>query len=64
MVLSKIVSYLLQNGCLRWSPGMGPMMEWGPGMIYAGFPSPLGFGVGGQSYSNFAASTVYPVAPW
>ena len=26
--------------------------------IYAGAPSSLGFGVGGQSYSNFLASTV------
>ena len=27
----------------------------GPGAIYAGFPSSLGFGVGRQSYSNFLA---------
>ena len=33
-------------------------LEYGPGRIYAGFPSSLGFGVGGQSYSNFLASTV------
>ena len=30
-----------------------------PGVIYSGFPSSLGYGVGGQSYSNFLASTVY-----
>ena len=28
-------------------------------MIYAGYPSCLGFGMRGQSYSNFLASTVY-----
>ena len=28
-------------------------LEYGPGMMYAGFPSSLGVGVGGQSYSNF-----------
>ena len=33
-------------------------LEYGPGAIYAGFPSSLGFGVGGQSCSNFLASTV------
>ena len=33
-------------------------LEYGPGTIYAGFPSSLGFGVGGQSYSKFPASTV------
>ena len=33
-------------------------LEYGPGTIYAGFPSSEGFGVGGQSYSNFPASTV------
>ena len=32
-------------------------LEYGPVTIYAGFPSSLGFGVGGQSYSNFLAST-------
>ena len=32
--------------------------EYGPGTILAGFPAFLGFGVGGQSYSNVAASTV------
>ena len=31
-----------------------------PGTICAGFPSCLGFGVGGQSYSNFLASIVCP----
>ena len=30
--------------------------EYGPGTIFAGFPSSLGFGVGGQSYSNFLAA--------
>ena len=33
-------------------------LEHGAGAIYAGFPSSLGFGVGGQSYSHFLASTV------
>ena len=33
-------------------------MQHGPGTIYAGFPSSLGFGVGGQSYSKFLAPTV------
>ena len=33
-------------------------LEHGSGMIWAGFPSSLGFGVGGQSYSRFLASTV------
>ena len=32
-------------------------LEYGPGTIHGGFPS-LGFGAGGQSYSNFLASTV------
>ena len=32
-------------------------LEHGPGMICAAFPSSLGFGVGGQPYSNFLAST-------
>ena len=32
-------------------------LEYGPKAIYAGFPSSPGFGVRGQSYSNFLAST-------
>ena len=32
-------------------------LEYEPIMIYVGFPSSLGFGVGGWSYSNFLAST-------
>ena len=34
-------------------------LEDGPRTIYAGVPSSLGFGVGGQSYSNFLASTAW-----
>ena len=34
-------------------------LEYGPGTIYAGCPSSLGFGVGGPSYSNFLASTAW-----
>ena len=33
-------------------------LEYGPGMIDAGCPSSLGFGLRGQLYSNFLASTV------
>ena len=33
-------------------------LEYRPRTIYAGFAFCLGFGVGGQSYSNFLASTV------
>ena len=33
-------------------------LEYGPGTIYAGFRSSPGFGVRGQSYSNFLASSV------
>ena len=33
-------------------------LEYGPGTICAGFPSSLGFGVWGQSYSNFLTFTV------
>ena len=40
------LSRLLKHGCLM-----------GPGR-YGGLPSFLSFGVGGQSYSNFLASTV------
>ena len=33
-------------------------LEHGPGRMYGGVPSFLGFGVGGQSYLNFLVSTV------
>ena len=33
-------------------------LEYGPGTIYAGVPFTLSFGVGGQAYSKFLASTV------
>ena len=33
-------------------------LEYGPGTIWAGFPSCLGFGVGRESYSNSLAPTV------
>ena len=33
-------------------------LEYGPGTICAGYPSSLGFEVGGQSHSNFLAHTV------
>ena len=33
-------------------------LEYGPGTMQAGFPSSQAVGVGGQSYSNFLASTV------
>ena len=49
--------------------GRGPIytvdskkLEHGSGTIYAGVPSCLGFGVGGQSYCNFLASTVYVIS--
>ena len=32
-------------------------LEYVPGLIYVGFPSSEGFGVAGESYSNFLAST-------
>ena len=35
--------------------------QW-PRTMYAGVPSSLGLGVGGQSYSNFLSSTVKGVA--
>ena len=35
----------------------------GLGSIYSGAPSSLGFPVGGQSYSNFLASTVGQCPP-
>ena len=38
-------------------------LEYGPGTKYAGLPSSLGFGAGGQSYSNFLASTVELLGP-
>ena len=34
-------------------------LEYGPGTIYAGFPSSRGLGVGGQSYANVQASAVH-----
>ena len=34
-------------------------LEYASGTIWPGFPSFLGFGVQGQSYSNFLASTVH-----
>ena len=34
-------------------------LEYGHGTIDAGSPSSQGFGVGGQSYSNFLASIVW-----
>ena len=33
-------------------------LEHGPGRNHAGFPSSLGFGVGGPSHSNLLGSTV------
>ena len=33
-------------------------LKYGPGTMHTGFPSSLGFGVGGWSYSNFLASAV------
>ena len=36
-------------------------LEYGPSTNYGGLHSFLGFGLGGQSYSNFLASTVYTV---
>ena len=38
--------------------------EYGPGTNYGGVPSFVGFGVGGQSYSNFLASTVADIGPY
>ena len=38
-------------------------LAYGSGTILAAFPSSLSFGVGGQSYSNFLASTVYSLGP-
>ena len=43
----------------RWVPAQ-KKLEYGPGAIYAGVRSSLGFEVGGQSYSNFLAATVSP----
>ena len=34
-------------------------LKYGPGTFFAGFPSSLGFVDGGESYSNFLASTGY-----
>ena len=41
-----------------WAAVDSEKLEYGPGTICADFPSSLGFGAGGQSYSNFLASTV------
>ena len=38
-------------------------VEYGVRAIHAGFPSCLGFGNGGQTYSNFLASTVWLLEP-
>ena len=38
-------------------------LEYGPGAIYAGFPSSLAFGVGGPSYSNLLVSSIWPLSP-
>ena len=43
--------------------GISKKSEYGSGKIEAGCPSSLGFGVGGQSYSNFLASTVQQRGP-
>ena len=37
-------------------------LEYGPGTICAGFPSSLGFGLGGQSCSDFLACTVSAIS--
>ena len=42
--------------CSPWAVD-SKKLELGPGTIYAGVPSSLGFGDGGQSSSNFLAST-------
>ena len=43
------------------SPRVGSKkLEHGPRTTFAGLPSSLAFGVGGQSYSNFLASTLPP----
>ena len=38
-------------------------LENGPETVYAGFPSSLGFGFAGPSYSSFLASTATPGLP-
>ena len=43
-----------------WVTVNSKKLEFGPGAIYAVFPSSLGYGVGGQSSSNFLASSVKP----
>ena len=42
---------------LGYSEADSKKLEYGPRTISAGFPSCLGFEVGGASYSNFLAST-------
>ena len=42
----------------EWATVDSKKLEYGSGMIYAGFPSYLGFGIGGCSYSNFLVCTV------
>ena len=55
------------RGCQNCGPVWGPLntekntgdfkkLEYGFGVIYAGYPSSLGLRVGGQSHSNFRAS--------
>ena len=44
----------------EWVTVESNKLEYGPGTIYANFPSSLGFGVGVRSYSNLLASTVGP----
>ena len=38
-------------------------LECGPGTMVAAVPPSLGFGVGGQSYSNFLPSAVFVIQP-
>ena len=46
-----------ENGSLLQVGAAGSKkLEYGPGTIYAGFPSSLGCGVGGQSYYDLLAS--------
>ena len=39
-------------------------LEYGSATIYAGFPSSLDFGVGGQSHSNFGFYCIRIVGPY
>ena len=43
---------------LQQTPENWNMMEYGFRVMYAGVPSDIDFGVGGQSYSNFLASSL------